>query len=287
MNSLSPIPACDCLAIQPGRTWSVWDMLEINGPLFVGVVAQMTRYETTIEIRRKQGEDVNVSMADDLRKIFSAQMQSLLIDLKTLDALVTHAAATELDRHLLTDRNFTFGELHFKLREMKNTLLRELDLRKLFVLDTRRSIYYAPAGKLIADAVLQRFPQLLDDIEGAGHCVATGEGTAAVMHLMRVMEVGLKALSNCNLLGIPYAPTWESYLAQIQTKIGEQYKLKSSDWLAHEKFFRDASGDLLTVKQAWRNPSMHIERKYSAEEAEDIFKAVRRFMERLAVELPA
>jgi hypothetical protein len=50
---------------------------------------------------------------------------------------------------------------------------------------------------------------------------------------------------------------------------------------------RDVSGDLLTVKQAFRNPTMHVDRKYGPEEAEEIYKAVRRFMERLAVELPS
>jgi hypothetical protein len=42
------------------------------------------------------------------------------------------------------------------------------------------------------------------------------------------------------------------------------------------------SGDLLTVKQAWRNPTMHIDRKYSVEEAEQILNAAKIFMQRLA-----
>ncbi len=44
----------------------------------------------------------------------------------------------------------------------------------------------------------------------------------------------------------------------------------------------DIAGDLMTVKIAWRNPTMHIVRHYSAEEAEEVFRAVRTFMKRLA-----
>jgi hypothetical protein len=99
------------------------------------------------------------------------------------------------------------------------------------------------------------------------------------MHLMRVMEAGLKALAK--ELGVPYAPSWEAYLTQIQTKIGLPRKRKSAIWKRNEPFFRDLSGDLMTVKQAWRNPTMHIVRRYPVEEAEEIFRAVRRFMQHL------
>jgi hypothetical protein len=56
--------------------------------------------------------------------------------------------------------------------------------------------------------------------------------------------------------------------------------------MSREKFFRDASGDLISVKQAWRNPSMHIDRRYTPEEAQEVFKAVRTFMRKLAQDLP-
>jgi hypothetical protein len=113
--------------------------------------------------------------------------------------------------------------------------------------------------------------------------LALGQGTACVMHLMRVMEAGLKALGMA--LKIPYAPSWESYLAQIQTRIGSKHKIKRVKWKRDESFFRDLSGDLISVKQAWRNPSMHIDRRYSKEEAEEIFKTVKTFMRKLAARM--
>ena len=44
----------------------------------------------------------------------------------------------------------------------------------------------------------------------------------------------------------------------------------------------DVMGDLQAVKLAWRNPTMHIVKKYSEDEASRIFDAVRGFMQRLA-----
>jgi len=102
--------------------------------------------------------------------------------------------------------------------------------------------------------------------------------------MMRVLEDGLKGLAK--LLKIPYAPSWESYLQQIQTKIAAKRKTKGVQWKRDEPFFRDISGDLMSIKQAWRNPTMHIVRKYSQDEAEELLRAIRTFMQRLAEKLP-
>lgn len=105
-------------------------------------------------------------------------------------------------------------------------------------------------------------------------------GTACVFHMMRVMEVGLKALAKA--LGIPYAPSWESYLRQIDNRISAKHKTKGIKWKRDEAMFRNLHGDLQAIKIAWRNPTMHIVRSYSPEEAEDVYRAVRTFMKHLS-----
>ncbi|MBN8979786.1 MAG: hypothetical protein J0I29_00710, partial [Rhizobiales bacterium] len=150
------------------------------------------------------------------------------------------------------------------LKELKTRLLDELNER-LFLYVKPESVHFYNQPMLMGKDVNERFPQAIDDIEEAGKCLALGQGTACVLHTMRVLEVGLKALAKA--LGIPYAPSWESYLTQIATNIGKKHKDKTAKWKRDEKFYRDLSGDLLIVKQVWRNPTMHVDRKYSAEEA--------------------
>jgi HEPN domain-containing protein len=133
---------------------------------------------------------------------------------------------------------------------------------------------------LFGKEVNDRLSAAIDDIEEAGKCLALGRATACVLHTMRILEVGLKALANA--LNIPYAPSWESYLKQISDQIAAKHKNKTVKWRREEKFYRDLSGDLLLVKQAWRNPTMHIDRKYGIDEAEQIFNAAKIFMQRLA-----
>ena len=166
-----------------------------------------------------------------------------------------------------------------KLKELRTRLKDELEATEFYYIHPIRLRFYKEP-MLMGKDVNDRFPKAIDDIEDAGKCIALGQGTASVMHTMRIMECGLKALANA--LGIPYAPSWEAYLKQISDKIGEKHKNKTAKWRRDEKFYRDLSGDLLTVKQAWRNPTMHVDRKYSVEEAEQIFTAAKHFMERLA-----
>jgi hypothetical protein len=104
--------------------------------------------------------------------------------------------------------------------------------------------------------VADRFPSATHDIAEAGKCFALGLGTATVFHLLRVMEIGLRALAVP--LGIPYAPSWDSYLRQINARVADDHKTKNEEWKKDEPFYRDLAGDLLTVKTAWRNPTMHV-----------------------------
>ena len=170
-------------------------------------------------------------------------------------------------------------EIKGLLKELRTRLFDELTERQfLYVPPDRVKFFNEPL--LMGKEVNDRFPKAIDDIEDAGRCLALGQGTACVMHTMRVMECGLRALGNA--LGIPYAPSWEAYLRQISSRIDEKHKNKTSKWKKDQVFYRDLSGDLLTVKQAWRNPTMHVDRKYSVEEAEQIFTAAKHFMHRLA-----
>ena len=175
-------------------------------------------------------------------------------------------------------------ELAQKTRVLSDRMRDELEMRRLLVLSEAESKLLTEPEPYFGAKVNDRFSKAIDDIEDAKKCAALGQGTASVMHLMRIMEIGLKEIASG--LGIPYAPSWESYLSQIQSNIALNHKKKTTKWKSIEKFYRDVSGDLISVKQAWRNPTMHIERRYSPEEAREIMASVKTFMQRLADGLP-
>jgi hypothetical protein len=135
-----------------------------------------------------------------------------------------------------------------------------------------------------------KFDPARDDIEEAGKCLAYGRGTACVFHLMRVMEVGLRALAaslNDPRLDPKRNPSWDSILKKCDEELLRPLHSRCDEWRQDDGFYSTASAQLHAVKDAWRNPTMHVERNYTPEEAEDVWNAVRAFMRHLSQKLSA
>jgi hypothetical protein len=259
------------------RLISLWEMLQFAADSFARLTMCLRGAFVSLEGSEKDTVSANAAQTiaewnEELRghlevlglrmSVDTAQRISLLIEL-----------TPEPDRKLL--RQF--------IEDLVTRVEDELKSVRFFVVPPNKHHFYEQKQPLFGQQVWENFPSAISDIEEAGKCLALDRATACVCHLMRVMEVGLKALAHA--LGIPYAPSWEAYIDQIQKRIGTKYKKKGIQWRRDEPFFRDVLGDLLSVKLAWRNPTMYIVRKYTPDESEDVFRAVRGLMIRLAMRL--
>ncbi len=260
------------------RIWSLWELLKIieNGQ-FLSLV-------NTISVNSSLLSDVEHPDYDFLRPNIIEQVKVLIVFLKEIDLPVSLLKAKDLIELLNTGTNISNKGMQKEIFVFFDIIEKEMSAKRFFLVENNRVEFYDKANNLFGDEVVNKYPNAIDDIEGAGRCLALGEGTACVMHLMRVMESGLKSLSSS--LGITYAPSWDSHLKQIERNISLNHKNKSIEWKNNEKIYRDLSGDLLTIKQAWRNPTMHVGRKYSSDEAYEIYTAVRNFMKKITTELP-
>jgi hypothetical protein len=128
----------------------------------------------------------------------------------------------------------------------------------------------------------------LNDIEEAGKCLALNRNTACVFHLMRVMEVGLRALGaslHDPRIDPKRNPTWDAILKKGDEELLKPLAQRAAEWQTDEAFFSTAHASLRAVKDAWRNPTMHVERIYDDEAALEVWNAVRGFMRHLASKL--
>jgi hypothetical protein len=171
-------------------------------------------------------------------------------------------------------------ELHGRLRdEMKATMFLALSMRDA-------DVYAKPREGW--DAVIAKFPSAVVDIEDAGKCLGLNRYTACVFHLMRVMEVGLRSLGkslNDPKLDPKLNPSWDRILSRCDTELQKPRADRSPEWRADDIFFSTSTANLRAVKDAWRNPGLHVEKQYTGEEAEEIWVAVRGFMRHLASKL--
>jgi hypothetical protein len=194
--------------------------------------------------------------------------------------------ATEIASKLLLQRivgkTLSKHELRSRAVELRATVLEELE-RQTFFQVLRQNKNYLNQERPFGESVWTNYPSARVDLSEAGNCLAMHRGTACVFHLMRAMEVALKVLAKG--MGIPYAPSWEAYITQLNNKIAAKHATKSAKWKKDQPFYIEVLGDLQSIKISWRNPTMHIVRQYSPEEAADIYSAVKRFVSRLSDKL--
>ncbi len=252
-------------------------MLRLHGEVFYRATTALSSFRLLASSR---GGKIQISV----RGILKHHARALSTQLEALQANVTARAMDRL-LVLLDGDACTFKDARKAIDEVDSRLRDELSSLVVFCLEVEKLRYFEPADPLFGQEVADKLPLAIPDIQDAGKCLSFAQGTATVFHLMRVMEAALKSLAT--LLGIPYAPSWESYITQIETKITAKHKTKSVKWKTDEPFYRDILGDLQAIKIAWRNPTMHIVRRYSPDEAEDIFRTVCTFLKRLAPRLPA
>lgn len=184
----------------------------------------------------------------------------------------------------LSKRTVTYGlmktygdELHDRLRdEIDDRVFIEIDANKQSLLDGKN---------LFGVEVTSSFPTTEVDIEEAGKCLALERWTSSVFHLMRVMEVGLHTLGSILKLPATNNRNWESILKKCDDESKKPFDQKSSEWKTNEAFFSEATAMLHSVKNAWRNPTMHVEKVYTEEQAQDIWNAVKSFMMYFAIQL--
>jgi len=140
---------------------------------------------------------------------------------------------------------------------------------------------------LFGDAVFSAFPEAREEIKDAGNCLVADLNTAAVFHLMRVAEVGLRKLAKPFKIKLPHQieyATWGTVLNAIQTELDKKGVRRSP---VKEEKLKRYSHLLLEIKafqHLWRNPVSHLRGSYDPLQAESAFNHVRAFMQNLAEE---
>jgi len=172
------------------------------------------------------------------------------------------------------------------LAELSNNIIVEFTYHEfLLIPELQRSFFEEPQttfGQKGCDA----YPDAKQDIEAAGRCLALGEGTACVFHLMRVLEMGLWDLAK--RIGVSnISPTteenWKVIIDQIEKRIKDlQQSPKSPQKKTDLQFYSDAATNFHYFKDAWRNYVSHSHARYNEREAMLVWTGVSTFMNRMA-----
>jgi hypothetical protein len=172
-------------------------------------------------------------------------------------------------------------ELEGALEFVRNAIFIGLNGRRFLEPEPQYSKYF-DNPTLFGEKVFNAYPSATEDIAEAGTCLALERPTACVMHLMRASEVALKALANA--VGVGTQADWGAYIREIYREMEKQAKAAGAKTPAHQ-FYAEAAAQIDNVKRAWRNPSMHVDKSYSQQRAEDILLATKSLMSHLAMQI--
>src|SRR5262249_20723072 len=133
---------------------------------------------------KKDGGDA-VSVAEQLGHV------KLLCDRTNLQ--LTGDCVDEILRHLEKE-GLTYADLGAWMMELHHSAYRELKRTSIMYVPNEDAKFYE-REELFGKEVRNKFPSAVNDIRAAGNCYATDNSTACVMHLMRVLELGLNSLA--------------------------------------------------------------------------------------------
>jgi AcrR family transcriptional regulator len=266
--------------LHPGRVWSLSDVLFGVAAGFVALGQTMAKADSVLnQISTLEGETgVNHrERISVLWKQVARHFDDTVDGLKRINAdIALPSAIAQVKRmkdHLAQNQNAVY--LQNALAALQDRIQDELSTRMFYYVRPENVEKYNEPN-LFGEKVSEGFPTAREDIEAAGKCLALGRSTAAVFHVMRVLELGMRSLAH--RVGIEFVPNWTTYIDDIR----KRSDAPSIHKFQLDPFKNDVLSDLASLKTAWRNPTLHFTRNYSEEEAEDIFRSAKRLMSHLA-----
>jgi hypothetical protein len=156
----------------------------------------------------------------------------------------------------------------------------EISLIHIYTIKSSNTELIEEGSAIFGQDVCLTFPSSIYDLDEAANCLGMGRFTASIFHLMRSMEGAISFLcgklgaTGLNKDGKPLP--WGILVSNIQGKIDELQSNDKDQWLKIIAL-------LNSIRIAWRNDTMHPNRKYTEDEAQAIFSSVKSFMKAAAV----
>lgn len=271
------------------RLWTLWEMLELSADNFHVAVTDLSWMEAFVEAAGRNAESItqfgaDQVVSDDHRKLLRSKLSSLSRHLHHLELWVTWRAVRAAVAATKAP-DIKWNEVQRRLFDIRSRMQDELAGVTFVAMNSRDRDYYEPSEPLFGSYVWHRFPSLDYEIDESAKCLALERSTASAFHSIRCLEGGIRALSRC--LGIP-DPTkaadrsWFKLLKVIKDAMDRRWPTTADRMSGDGKFFEEAYAALAAMQNPWRNATMHLDYKYSHDEAKHVFDVVGGFMRRVA-----
>ena len=270
-------------------------MLKFNAADFYKVTTQMQHTLTGIEAgsfvssaTSKGGTKISIPISHpSVVTALIERGEELKKSLHVLGAQITIMAVDEMNASL-ANTYVTYETIANGYKDINHTLRRELTQVTLLSLSADDRKWFEPPEPLFGGDFEWMYPSGVFELDEAAKCLALGRPTAAVFHLMRIMEIGIRAIARCLQIPDPLKPAernWGVVIKEVRTGIDKKWPTAADRMVGDGDLFEALLASLDAVKNPWRNATMHVENKYTDDEAKHIFVAVEGFMKKLVARM--
>jgi len=180
----------------------------------------------------------------------------------------------------------TFREL---VSELQERMIDETSAPRFFVLNDQEADYYDNPGKGW-EAIIERFPNSVRDIEEAYKCFALARYAAAIFHSLQVVEIGVIEFGK--LIGVTDPlPGWTATTGKLKKILNTKYPDRTLFEQKNSAFLEQMYAAVHALQLAWRNKVSHVHGRlivmtsdFHPEVTEEILVTSRALMRRLATE---
>jgi hypothetical protein len=227
---------------------------------------------TLQEMRHADETETKIATDSSLAEEFLPRLEKLCAG---IGLRLSEKAIVKMRRSLASENGLVVHDFQIWIPELHRRITDEMEEKLFLYIPSDRAALYGQTAPFGNDVSI-KFPTIEFDVVEAGNCYACGRGTAVVFHLMRVMEVGVQEFGK--KLGVPLVneKVWQVILNETEKAV----KLLPRGPQIVE--MNQALAMLHAVKLAWRNEVMHPKDTYTLEEADNLIRQVRIFMEQLA-----
>ncbi len=288
--------------MSASRAWNLWDIMCLfDVHALTHVVHEFSQVEMALLLPKISGQgnqpvpdlihkkmERAVAQAEELFKF--AELPDCLANVSTAKRqwerpLLDVSAACEIVHRLQTDIVDALNKRQF---------LKVPDDRLDLIPHMRGAQPHHGITKLVGNKVMDAFPSCWDDVLEVGNCLAADCNTGGVFHLMRVAEVGLRALASDRRALFANKPIdqqeWGTILGYLDGVIKNLRAAASSNWPdpgikdVQIRFFSEVVAELRGFNEAWRRHLSHAREDgiYDHDHANSVFKHVVTFMQKLA-----
>ena len=141
----------------------------------------------------------NPVLPDEAKDSYKKVLTDLSTSLEKIDFLISHRHVERIFREF--DGQINSNELLTLLSELYNRMYDEAEEKYLVSTKSSGAKYFKIGAKSFGEDLQNKFPSAQFELEEATRCLAFERPTAAVFHLMRILEIGIAAISKC--VGIP------------------------------------------------------------------------------------